>query len=117
GGRARHRRGPGRPPPLAAVGAAPPGPAPARRWSRHGAAAAQPAPRGGPLRLPLWPTTELQVAMSFSNLAVPGIGGTGMQVRYLQKQGVDLPSAIAAGGLLATVGNLVAAVGLFGLAL
>jgi uncharacterized membrane protein YbhN (UPF0104 family)/tRNA A-37 threonylcarbamoyl transferase component Bud32 len=70
-----------------------------------------------PLRLPLWPTTELQVAMSFSNLAVPGIGGTGMQVRYLQKQGVDLPSAIAAGGLLATVGNLVAAVGLFGLAI
>jgi undecaprenyl-diphosphatase len=70
-----------------------------------------------PLRLPLWPTTELQVAMSFSNLAVPGIGGTGMQVRYLQKQGIDLPSAIAAGGLLATVGNLVAAVGLFGLAL
>jgi glycosyltransferase 2 family protein len=70
-----------------------------------------------PLRLPLWPTTELQVAMSFSNLAVPGIGGTGMQVRYLQKQGVDLPSAIAAGGLLATVGNLVAAVGLFALAL
>lgn len=69
------------------------------------------------LRLPLWPTTELQVAMSFSNLAVPGIGGTGMQVRYLQKQGVDLPSAIAAGGLLATVGNLAAAVGLFGLAL
>jgi glycosyltransferase 2 family protein len=70
-----------------------------------------------PLRLPLWPTTELQVAMSFSNLAVPGIGGTGMQVRYLQKQGVDLPAAIAAGGLLATVGNLVAAIGLFGLAL
>jgi uncharacterized membrane protein YbhN (UPF0104 family)/tRNA A-37 threonylcarbamoyl transferase component Bud32 len=70
-----------------------------------------------PLRLPLWPTTELQVAMSFSNLAVPGIGGTGMQVRYLQKHGVDLPSAIAAGGLLATVGNLVAAVGLFGLAI
>ncbi|HEY5165545.1 MAG TPA: hypothetical protein VIJ44_06305, partial [Acidimicrobiia bacterium] len=70
-----------------------------------------------PLRLPLWPTTELQVAMSFSNLAVPGIGGTGMQVRYLQKQGVDLPSAIAAGGLLATVGNLVAAVGLFALAI
>jgi uncharacterized membrane protein YbhN (UPF0104 family)/tRNA A-37 threonylcarbamoyl transferase component Bud32 len=69
------------------------------------------------LPLPLWPTTELQVAMSFSNLAVPGIGGTGMQVRFLQKQGVDLSSAIAAGGLLATIGNLVAAVGLFGLAL
>ena len=67
--------------------------------------------------LPLWPTTELQVAMSFTNLAVPGIGGTGMQVRYLQRQGIDLSSAIAAGGLLATLGNLVAAVALFGLAL
>lgn len=70
-----------------------------------------------PLRLPLWPTTELQVAMSFSNLAVPGIGGTGLQVRYLQKQGVDLSSAIASGGLLSTVGNLAAAVALFALAL
>ena len=70
-----------------------------------------------PLRLPLWPTTELEVAMSFSNLAIPGIGGTGLQVRYLQKQGVDLSSAVAAGGLLSTVGNLVAAVALFALAL
>src|SRR5260370_30503722 len=66
--------------------------------------------------LPLWPTTELQVAMSFSNLAVPGIGGMGMQVRYLQRQGVDLSSAIAAGGLLAPAGNLAPAVGLFGVA-
>ena len=70
-----------------------------------------------PLRLPLWPTTELQVAMSFSNLAVPGIGGTGMQVRYLQKQGIDLSSAVAAGGLLSTIGNLAAAIVLFALAL
>ena len=68
-------------------------------------------------RLPFWPTTELQVAMSFSNLAVPGIGGLGMQVRFLQRQGVDLSSAVAAGGLLSTVGNLVAAVILFVLAL
>ena len=70
-----------------------------------------------PLRLPLWPTTELEVAMSFSNLAIPGIGGTGLQVRYLQKQGIDLSSAVAAGGLLSTVGNLVAAVALFALAI
>ena len=33
------------------------------------------------------PTTELQVAMSFSNLAIPAIGGQGMQVRFLQKSG------------------------------
>src|SRR5581483_301990 len=47
-------------------------------------------------RLPPWPTTELQVAMSFSNLAVPAVGGIAMQVRYLQRQGVDLASAISA---------------------
>jgi undecaprenyl-diphosphatase len=68
-------------------------------------------------RLPIWPTTELQVAMSFSNLAIPGIGGIGVQVRYLQKQGIDLSSAVASGGLLSTVGNLAAAIVLFGLAL
>jgi undecaprenyl-diphosphatase len=66
-----------------------------------------------PLRLPIWPTTELQVAMSFSNLAIPGIGGIALQVRFLQKQGVDLSSAVAAGGLLSTVGNLAAAILLF----
>ncbi len=70
-----------------------------------------------PLRLPIWPTTELQVAMSFSNLAIPGIGGTGLQVRFLQKQGIDLSSAVAAGGLLSTIGNLAAAILLFVLAL
>ena len=53
-----------------------------------------------PIRLPLGPTVELQVAMSFSNLAIPAVGGLGVQVRYLQKQGVDLPSAVAAGGVL-----------------
>jgi undecaprenyl-diphosphatase len=66
-----------------------------------------------PVRLPLWRTTELQLGMSFTNLAVPGVGGLAMQVRYLQRQGVDLGSAVAAGGLLSTVGNLIVAVGLF----
>ena len=69
------------------------------------------------IRLPLGPTTELQVAMSFSNLAVPAIGGQGMQVRFLQKLGVDLPSAVAAGGVLSGFGALVAAFGCFGVAL
>ena len=55
--------------------------------------------------------------MSFSNLAVPGIGGQGMQVRFLQKLGVDLPSAVAAGGVLSGFGGLVAAFGCFGVAL
>jgi uncharacterized membrane protein YbhN (UPF0104 family)/membrane-associated phospholipid phosphatase/predicted Ser/Thr protein kinase len=69
------------------------------------------------IRLPLVPTTELQVGMSFSNLAVPGIGGQGMQVRFLQKLGVDLSSAVAAGGVLSSFGGLVAAFTCFGVAL
>jgi undecaprenyl-diphosphatase len=70
-----------------------------------------------PVPLPIWPTTEVQVAMSFSNLAVPAVGGLGMQVRFLQRMGVDLASAVAAGGFLSTIGNLVAALGLFLVAL
>ena len=69
------------------------------------------------VRLPMVPTTELQLGMSFSNLAVPGIGGQGMQVRFLQKLGVDLSSAVAAGGVLSSFGALVAALGCFGVAL
>ncbi len=42
------------------------------------------------VRLPVVETTEVQLGMSFSNLAVPAIGGQGMQVRFLQKLGVDL---------------------------
>jgi undecaprenyl-diphosphatase len=69
------------------------------------------------VRLPIIATTEVQLGMSFSNLAVPAIGGQGMQVRFLQKLGVDLPSAVAAGGVLSAFGGLVAALGLFVLAL
>jgi undecaprenyl-diphosphatase len=68
-------------------------------------------------RLPLWPTTELQVAMSFSNLAVPAVGGIAMQVRFLQRQGVDLASAVAAGGLLSSVANVVVAAAVMAVAL
>lgn len=66
-----------------------------------------------PRRLPLWPTTLLQVAMSYSNLAVPGVGGLAVQVRFLQRQGVDLASAMAAGGLLSAVGSVTTQIGLF----
>ena len=55
--------------------------------------------------------------MSFSNLAVPAIGGMAAQIRFLQKQGVDLASAVASGGLLINVGNIVAQVMLLGVAL
>jgi undecaprenyl-diphosphatase len=58
-------------------------------------------------------TAELQLSMSFSNLAVPAVGGMAAQIRFLQKQGVDLASAVASGGLLANVGNIVAQLMLF----
>jgi undecaprenyl-diphosphatase len=70
-----------------------------------------------PINLPLLRTTELQVSMSFANLAVPGLGGSASQVRFLQKQGLDLASAVAAGGLLSTVANVVVQVGLLVVAL
>jgi uncharacterized membrane protein YbhN (UPF0104 family) len=70
-----------------------------------------------PIRLPLWPTTKVQIAMSFSNLAVPAIGGTAVQVRFLRKQGISLAGAVASGGLLAPVANVVAQCLLFPVAL
>jgi undecaprenyl-diphosphatase len=70
-----------------------------------------------PINLPLVRTAELQLSMSFSNLAVPAIGGMAAQIRFLQKQGVDLASAVASGGLLINVGNIVAQVMLLGVAL
>src|SRR4029078_11876878 len=65
---------------------------------------------GLPMPLPLVRTAELQLSMSFSNLAVPAVGGMAAQVRFLQKQGIDLASAVASGGLLINGGNIVAQV-------
>lgn len=70
-----------------------------------------------PLRLPLWPTSELQLAMSYSNLVIPVVGGTGFQIRFLQRQGSEVAEAVTAGGLLSTVGTVVVQVPLFLLAL
>ena len=70
-----------------------------------------------PIRLPLWPATETQLAMSFGNLAIPAIGGIAIQIRFLQKRGLDLASAVAAGGLLSTVAGVVVQVLLFLVAL
>jgi len=64
------------------------------------------------MKLPLGPTTELQVSMSFANLAIPAVGGMASQVRFLQKQGVDLASAVASGGLLSTVAGVVVSIAL-----
>ncbi len=70
-----------------------------------------------PIRIPLWPSIELQSAMSFSNLAVPVAADSAMQVRFLQKQGLDLPSAVATGGVLSSVSEIVVQVALFFVAL
>ena len=70
-----------------------------------------------PIALPLWRTSELQLSMSFSNLAIPAVGGMAAQIRFLQKQGVDLASAVASGGLLINVGNILANAVLLGIAI
>ncbi len=70
-----------------------------------------------PIRVALWPSVLLQSSMSFSNLAVPVAADVTMQIRFLQKQGLDLSSAVATGGLLSTVSEIVVQVGLLFLAL
>lgn len=70
-----------------------------------------------PIRLPVWESIELQSAMSFSNLAVPVAADTAMQIRFLQRNGLDLSSAVAAGGILSTVSEVIVQVGLLFLAL
>lgn len=66
-----------------------------------------------PGRLPFWPTVTTQVACSFSNLAVPYVGGAAVQIRYLQKQGVAITDAVAAGGALMGAANLLVQVVVF----
>jgi undecaprenyl-diphosphatase len=70
-----------------------------------------------PINLPLVRTAELQLSMAFANLAVPGVGGTASQVRFLQRQGMELPAAVASGGLLTVFGTLVSQLILFLIAL
>ena len=70
-----------------------------------------------PTRVGLWPSILLQSSMSFSNLAVPVAADAAMQVRFLQKQGLDLSSAVATGGVLSSVSEIVVQVGLLFLAI
>jgi len=67
--------------------------------------------------LPLVATTELEVAMTYSNVVVPLIGGTALQIRFLEKQGVALPSAVTAGSVLSAAGAAISELPLFFLAL
>jgi glycosyltransferase 2 family protein len=70
-----------------------------------------------PINLPLIRTTELQLSMSFANLTVPAVGGPASQVRFLQRQGMDLPAAVASGGFLSSFGAVVAQLLLLGVAI
>jgi undecaprenyl-diphosphatase len=70
-----------------------------------------------PIRIPLWPSIELQSSMSFSNLAVPVAADAAIQIRFLQKFGLDLPSAVAIGGVFSSVSELFVQAALFGIAL
>jgi glycosyltransferase 2 family protein len=69
------------------------------------------------LRLPFLRSVEALIAAAFSNLAVPGLGGTAVQVRYLQVCGVEIAAAVAAGAILANVANVVVQGALFLVAL
>jgi len=68
--------------------------------------------------LALGRTTLVQVASSFANRLTPAsLGGMGLNVRYLQRTGMDRPSAVgavavntAAGALVHVLGLLVAAI-------
>ncbi|MEN9647179.1 MAG: hypothetical protein RL238_3848 [Actinomycetota bacterium] len=65
-----------------------------------------------PNHLPLLPTLATQTGSSFaSKLAPAGLGGMALNVRYLQKQGVDEPVAVTGVGLN-TIAGLVGHVSL-----
>jgi undecaprenyl-diphosphatase len=70
-----------------------------------------------PVRIPLWPAIELQSSLSFANLAVPVAADTAMQIRFLQKNGLDLSESVATGGILSSVSEIIIQLALFGLAL
>ncbi len=70
-----------------------------------------------PSRIAFWPAVLLQVAMGFSNVALPAGAESVVQIRFLQKQGLDLASALAVGGVLSTVSEFVVSLGLFFVAL
>jgi undecaprenyl-diphosphatase len=58
-----------------------------------------------PNHLPAFPTFATQVGSSFcSKLAPAGLGGMALNIRYLQKQGVDEPVAVSGVGLNSAAG-------------
>ena len=70
-----------------------------------------------PIRIPVWPSIELQISMAFSNLAVPVAADVAIQIRFLQKNGLDLASATATGGVLSSITEIAVQIALFVVAL
>jgi undecaprenyl-diphosphatase len=70
-----------------------------------------------PIPLPFWRTSEQQLSTNFSSLVAPGVGGQVSGVRFLQKQGVGLAAAVAAGAVLAALASDIAGFSLFGVSL
>ena len=63
------------------------------------------------IRLPFWPTVLTQGASSFVNRVSPAnVGGMALNVRYLQKSGVEPSAGVAGVGVNALAGALVHAV-------
>jgi uncharacterized membrane protein YbhN (UPF0104 family)/tRNA A-37 threonylcarbamoyl transferase component Bud32/membrane-associated phospholipid phosphatase len=62
--------------------------------------------------LPLGRTTLVQLAGSFTRLTPAGLGEAGLNVRYLQRAGLDRPTAVSAVGVKTAVGVLVHVFGL-----
>jgi undecaprenyl-diphosphatase len=66
---------------------------------------------GVSVRLPFWPTVLTQGASSFINRVSPAnVGGMALNVRYLQKTGVEPSEGVAAVGVNALAGAIVHAV-------
>jgi undecaprenyl-diphosphatase len=64
-----------------------------------------------PMRLPFWPTVLTQGASSFINRVSPAnVGGMALNVRYLQKTGVESSAGVAAVGVNALAGAIVHAI-------
>lgn len=64
-----------------------------------------------PIKLQLGPTIGLQYATAFTTLATPGgYGASVMNIRYLQRQGMDVTTALGPSLLVSWSGSLVQAV-------
>jgi len=64
-----------------------------------------------PVRIPFWPTTLAQGASSYINRVSPAnVGGMALNVRYLQKCGVDPSAGVTAVGVNALAGAIVHAI-------